>query len=511
MIQPINIGSAPNDGTGQDLRSGGQIINDNFAELDTRTAAAQAQADQGVADAATAKSAADAARAKADAAVPSAALGVSVAQLVNGTVPAGQLPSYVDDVLEYLTVAEFPATGETGKIYIAINGGDSPTNPTRQYRWSGTAFVLIPASPGSTDQVPEGTTNLYFTAARVRSALLTGLGAFVDAAISATDSLMGALAKLQGQINGKLSLSGGSLTGPLSSSSTGQFLGITLSSTSDTLIMGGAPHTAVGLGPVVSIAKNDNMVSEYISYTSNGGFCPRVNLLRAQGTAAAPAAVVDTNLVGALQFVAYGGTSFGPTASITGVVDGTPGTAVPGAIQFNTNHQGGAGNVLRWQIRSAGHFLPGSDNAYTVGAAGARPSVLWAATGTISTSDAREKTPVRALDANELAAAAALVKEIGAYKWLASVACKGGEARDHIGMTVQRAIEIMESHGLEPFSYGFICFDEWGESPEVIDEGVVVSEARAGGSRYSFRTDQLSLFLAAGLEARISALEKAAQ
>ncbi|WP_273823015.1 hypothetical protein [Pseudomonas asplenii] len=206
MIQPINIGSAPNDGTGQDLRSGGQIINDNFAELDTRTAAAQAKADQGVSNAANAQATADAAKAKADAAVPSAALGVSVAQLVNGTVPAGQLPSFVDDVLEYPTLADFPATGETGKIYIAINGGDSPANPTRQYRWSGTAFVLIPASPGSTDQVPEGTTNLYFTAARVRSTLLAGLGAAVNAAILASDTIMQAFAKLQGQLNAKLGI-----------------------------------------------------------------------------------------------------------------------------------------------------------------------------------------------------------------------------------------------------------------------------------------------------------------
>ncbi|WP_227496873.1 pyocin knob domain-containing protein [Pseudomonas fluorescens] len=44
-ITPLNIGSAPNDGNGQDLRSGGQVINDNFAELDTRTNAAQAKAD----------------------------------------------------------------------------------------------------------------------------------------------------------------------------------------------------------------------------------------------------------------------------------------------------------------------------------------------------------------------------------------------------------------------------------------------------------------------------------
>ena len=34
-IEDINLGSAPNDGTGDSLRVAGQKINDNFAELDT--------------------------------------------------------------------------------------------------------------------------------------------------------------------------------------------------------------------------------------------------------------------------------------------------------------------------------------------------------------------------------------------------------------------------------------------------------------------------------------------
>lgn len=44
-IDPINIGGAANDGNGQNLRSGGQIINANFAELDQRTALAQETAE----------------------------------------------------------------------------------------------------------------------------------------------------------------------------------------------------------------------------------------------------------------------------------------------------------------------------------------------------------------------------------------------------------------------------------------------------------------------------------
>lgn len=56
-----------------------------------------------------------------------------------GKVPAAQLPSYVDDVLEYSTKAQFPQTGETGKIYVSKD-----TNLT--YRWTGTQYLEISQS-----------------------------------------------------------------------------------------------------------------------------------------------------------------------------------------------------------------------------------------------------------------------------------------------------------------------------------------------------------------------------
>lgn len=53
-----------------------------------------------------------------------------------GKVPAAQLPSYVDDVLEYANYAALPATGETGKIYLAQDTGAS-------YRWTGTVYIKL--------------------------------------------------------------------------------------------------------------------------------------------------------------------------------------------------------------------------------------------------------------------------------------------------------------------------------------------------------------------------------
>ena len=57
----------------------------------------------------------------------------------NGHVPSSQLPSYVDDVLEFANKSKFPTTGETGKIYV-----DTTTNLT--YRWGGSQYIEISPS-----------------------------------------------------------------------------------------------------------------------------------------------------------------------------------------------------------------------------------------------------------------------------------------------------------------------------------------------------------------------------
>jgi hypothetical protein len=69
----------------------------------------------------------------------------------SGLVPAAQLPSYVDDVLEYANFAGLPVTGITGKIYVALD-----TN--KIYRWSGSAYIEISATAGNSDTATKLTT-----------------------------------------------------------------------------------------------------------------------------------------------------------------------------------------------------------------------------------------------------------------------------------------------------------------------------------------------------------------
>lgn len=148
--------------------------------------------------------------------------------LVNGKVPASQLPSFVDDVLEgtYINPTTFNDLSnqlyvpESGKIYV-----DTTSNKT--YRWSGMLYVVISSggvalgetsetayrgdrgkvaydhsqSQGNphnstTSDITEGTRQ-YFTEVRVRATLLTGLNTATGGSITAGDTHLSAFGKIQ--------------------------------------------------------------------------------------------------------------------------------------------------------------------------------------------------------------------------------------------------------------------------------------------------------------------------
>src|SRR5690606_18571399 len=110
----------------------------------------------------------------------------------NGLIPSIHLPAYVDDVLEFPTVDDFPVTGAKGIIYI-----DAITN--FQYRWAETQYIELSKSPGTTDAVPEGSFNFYFTQNRVRYTTLPDIVFTNGDTVLATDSIVTAIGKLQKQ------------------------------------------------------------------------------------------------------------------------------------------------------------------------------------------------------------------------------------------------------------------------------------------------------------------------
>lgn len=95
----------------------------------------------------------------------------------DGKVPAAQLPSFVDDVLEYENQAGFPATGVTSIIYVALD-----TN--KIYRWSGSAYIEI--------SVGSGTVDAAIKLSNARTIGMTGDVTWTSAAFDGSSNVTGA-------------------------------------------------------------------------------------------------------------------------------------------------------------------------------------------------------------------------------------------------------------------------------------------------------------------------------
>ncbi|HEY0596713.1 tail fiber domain-containing protein [Sphingopyxis sp.] len=158
----------------------------------------------------------------------------------------------------------------------------------------------------------------------------------------------------------------------------------------------------------------------------------------------------------------------------------------------------------RLRLTETGQLCPAADNSLSLGTGAARWSVLYAGSGTINTSDAREKTWRGAATDAELRAARRIAAELGFYQWNDAIAAKGADgARYHFGVRAQAVWAIMADEGLvDPTAaegrpgatpYAFLCWDGWD-----------------GGDRFGIRPDQLALFLIAAQERRLAALEAAA-
>lgn len=157
-----------------------------------------------------------------------------------------------------------------------------------------------------------------------------------------------------------------------------------------------------------------------------------------------------------------------------------------------------------------GILYPNADNTQSLGTASFRWSTVYAGTGTINTSDAREKQQIRRLTDAERAVAARLKALIRAFKFNDAVGAKGEGARIHVGVIAQDVKSAFEAEGLVAEGYAALCLDEWEEQPEIIapvldDDGnptgetFVAQEYRPAGNRYGVRYEELLAFIIAAL------------
>lgn len=407
---------------------------------------------------------------------------------------------------------------------------------------------LSGTSDGDTDDVPEGSSNLYFTAARVLGTILAGLSTATNAAITAADSVLSAFGKLQAQITAlSASLSGYvpasrtiSTTAPLTGGgdlSANRTLSIAAATTSAAGSMSGADKTkldGIAAGATLGATWGANLAGIPANITSWAAIAPTEKWDASLAHSANlgtnnPAVDADLNspLGGDFKLIRAGASTANRPIGMLGGGMHFPIAPTGGGqggqflVRANTTQSDAwirsafAGVWAPWAklIVDNQHFLPAADATYNAGSATFRFLTLFAQTGTINTSDAREKSNVRGFTPDELAAASALAALPRIYQWNDAIATKGvGHARLHCSPTVQSVIACLESHGLDPMRYGFVCYDAWEEEPELRDEatGEVMQAHRPAGDRYSLRPDQLHFFIARGQEERLRRLEQAA-
>lgn len=148
---------------------------------------------------------------------------------------------------------------------------------------------------------------------------------------------------------------------------------------------------------------------------------------------------------------------------------------------------------------------PNQDNLFDYGAPSFRGRTAYFGTGTINTSDAREKTVPLPIDDAALDAWGDV--QLVTFQWLASIQQKGDDvARWHFGVIAQQVRDAFSAHGLDGTRYGLLCYDEWGDKFEqsVGDDGELNGEMKLvvpSGNRWGIRPDQC-MFLEAAYQRR---------
>ena len=239
-------------------------------------------------------------------------------------------------------------------------------------------------------------------------------------------------------------------------------------------------------------------------------------------------AVQSEDYLGEIRFNGYDGTADRGAAQIFAQVDGTPGAGdMPGRLMFSTTADGASfptermrigsngaislspsgttrgvivGNAFYDPVNAAGIQIANStgtgrslsavngsgalqDNYMNLGDPATRWGTVYAATGTINTSDANLKQDVEDLDTAELNVANAIKGLIKKFRFVDAVAEKGSDARIHVGVIAQEVEQAFVDEGLDPRRYGLFCEDT----------------LKDGSKRLGIRYDELLAFVVAAL------------
>lgn len=204
------------------------------------------------------------------------------------------------------------------------------------------------------------------------------------------------------------------------------------------------------------------------------------------------------------------------------VGDGTGGTVADDnyirSLNTDLHFWGGAsGTTELLTLTLAGVLRPGADNTQDLGAAAKRFATIYAGTGTINTSDEREKRDVGPIPDDWLDAWGDV--EWCRYRFRDAVKAKGRAARWHAGLVAQRVRDAFAARGLDAFEIGLLCHDSWTDrfvevlgkrSLPLLRRGKAVTRrVQKAGDRYGLRYEECFAMEAAYQRRRMDRIEAA--
>ncbi len=428
------------------------------------------------------------------------------------------------------TPATFERTGTTG-TFVAFKDSTSlvfigNTNGVFSIQTPGSSYsdklVVTSAgnvgigttSPGSTLSITASTANAVAVNGRAADGL-SQVNFFANDGSTLYGRLQNSsTATLLGSVGDLTFGTGGSLTERARIDSSGRLLVGTSS----------ARSTAVYGTPSIQALGDYQQGSIHLTNNSNSNANCGIAFSKIRGSSI----VQSGDYLGGLTFNGFDGSADKSGATIEAVVDGTPGANdMPGRLVFSTTADGASsptermrigsngaislspsgttrgvivGNAFYDPVNAAGIQIANStgtgrslsavngsgalqDNYMNLGDPATRWGTVYAATGTINTSDANLKQDVEDLDTAELNVANAIKGLIKKFRFVDAVAEKGSDARIHVGVIAQEVEQAFVDEGLDPRRYGLFCEDT----------------LKDGSKRLGIRYDELLAFVVAAL------------
>ena len=140
------------------------------------------------------------------------------------------------------------------------------------------------------------------------------------------------------------------------------------------------------------------------------------------------------------------------------------------------------------------YVRPITNGSTNLGQSTRRWNTVYAAVGTINTSDQNEKQQIRDLSEAERSVASEIKSLVKAFKFNSAVAAKGDDARIHVGVIAQQVRDAFQNHGLDAHDYALFCEDTFYVDADGI-EHAENADGRTERKRLGVRYSELLAFI----------------